>query len=416
MTLEKTSYSMPSLPWYEDLPASAAVRAGDLVFIAGQTGLDASGEQTGRGDAGAQARTAFERIRELLELAGGGMDDIVDLMSFHHDVREIDAVFEAARDFFAGDYPAWTPVGMLGCTVPTSSFRSGRSPTSARDRRSATRRIRSSGGETSRSRRAARRGVCLRLRASGRRRGRQSDDPGRPRCPGSLRAQPHRGDRPPLRRLTRRCHRPSLVPPGRARMVPAGDVQEAAFADIPLAEAPAWTAIGVPGLYRLGMLASWRAIADLSPGKRVAMTPASIWWKIFPISGGTKKEAARWLRSRARWPPTATGSSQRRATLPVRRGTRSTASARCSRCSAPRWRTSSRSPRSTRIRAPGRSSWTSAATTSTLPVGPPGPRGHHRPLERGLPARDLRARRRLRPRSGPPAILGASGRVNCIRT
>ncbi len=46
------------------------------------------------------------------------MDDVVDLMSFHHDVREIDAVFEAARDYFAGDYPAWTPVGMLGSHRP----------------------------------------------------------------------------------------------------------------------------------------------------------------------------------------------------------------------------------------------------------------------------------------------------------
>ena len=87
-------------------------------------------------------------------------------------------------------------------------------------------------------------------------------------------------------------------------MVPAGDVQAATFADIPLTEAPAWTAIGVPGLYRLGMLASWRAIADLSPGKRVAMTPASIWWKIFPISGGTKKAGGGWSGSPARSPRT----------------------------------------------------------------------------------------------------------------
>jgi enamine deaminase RidA (YjgF/YER057c/UK114 family) len=291
MTLEKTSYSMPSLPWYEDLPASAAVRAGDLVFIAGQTGLDASGEQTGRGDAGAQARTAFERIQELLELAGGSMDDVVDLMSFHHDVREIDAVFDAARDYFAGDYPAWTPVGMLGShradilvsIRAIAHLGEGSKACYTPDTLKWWRDLPISAG--------CKKGEYVFVSGQV-----AADADGNLTTPADHAAQARfalnrieeivghfGGSRDDVIDLL------SFHQDARG-MVPAGDVQEAAFADIPLAEAPAWTAIGVPGLYRLGMLASWRAIADLSPGKRVAMTPASIWWKIFPISGGTKKE------------------------------------------------------------------------------------------------------------------------------
>ena len=72
-------------------------------------------------------------------------------------------------------------------------------------------------------------------------------------------------------------------------MVPSADVQREYFEHIDRAEVPAWTAIGVTGFYKLGMLSSWRAIADLSGGLRIAKTPDSIWWKVDPISGGTRK-------------------------------------------------------------------------------------------------------------------------------
>jgi enamine deaminase RidA (YjgF/YER057c/UK114 family) len=230
----------------------------------------------------------------LLELAGGSMDDVVDLMSFHSDVREIDAVFDVAREHFSGDYPAWTPVGMLG------SYRS--------DILVSIRAIAHLGPEPK---------ECFTpdtLRwwrdlpvSAGCRKGDYvfvsgqvaADADGHLTTPADHAAQArfafnriheivaHFGGSPDDVIDLLSFHQDARG------MVPAGDVQAAMYADIPFAEAPAWTAIGVPGLYRLGMLASWRAIADLSPGKRVAMTPASIWWKIFPISGGTRKEGGR---------------------------------------------------------------------------------------------------------------------------
>jgi enamine deaminase RidA (YjgF/YER057c/UK114 family) len=287
----RESYAPENQRWYGELPASPAVRAGDLVFVAGQVGVDAAGETLSPGDARAQARVAFERIGELLELAGGGMDDIVDLMSFHHDVREIDAVFEVAREYIDGDYPAWTPVGMLGsyrsdllvsiraiahlgdgpkeCFTPDTLRWWRDLPVSAGCRK----------GEY----------VFVSGQVA-------ADADGLLTAPGDHAAQ--------ARFAFNRIHEIVGHFGGSADdvvdllsfhqdprgMVPAGDVQAATYSGIPFSEAPAWTAIGVPGLYQLGMLAAWRAIADLSPGKRVAMTPASIWWKIFPISGGTKKE------------------------------------------------------------------------------------------------------------------------------
>lgn len=48
--------------------------------------------------------------------------------------------------------------------------------------------------------------------------------------------------------------------------------------------------IGLPGLVRPGLLGTYRAIADLSPGERVSVTPDSIWWKgVLPVAGGSRK-------------------------------------------------------------------------------------------------------------------------------
>jgi enamine deaminase RidA (YjgF/YER057c/UK114 family) len=48
--------------------------------------------------------------------------------------------------------------------------------------------------------------------------------------------------------------------------------------------------LGVAGLVRPGVLGSYRAIADLSPGGRVSSTPDSIWWKgVLPVAGGARK-------------------------------------------------------------------------------------------------------------------------------
>ena len=48
--------------------------------------------------------------------------------------------------------------------------------------------------------------------------------------------------------------------------------------------------LGVPGLVRPGVLGVYGAIADLSPGERVSVTPDGIWWKgVLPVAGGARK-------------------------------------------------------------------------------------------------------------------------------
>jgi len=114
----RISYTPASHLWSQRLPASAAVRAGELLFIAGQVSCDVNLKPTHVGDVKAQARAAFAKIKTLVKDAGGSMADIVDIMSFHSDVRTMDAVFDVGRQTLKKDFPAWTALGMQGSYHP----------------------------------------------------------------------------------------------------------------------------------------------------------------------------------------------------------------------------------------------------------------------------------------------------------
>src|SRR4029079_6964452 len=89
---------------------SHAVRKGGTpLFISGQVAMDASGRPIHEGDAGAQARAAFEGLRNVVEEAGGSITDIVKLTIFTTDLAYRTAVGEARSAFFAaGEMPGST--------------------------------------------------------------------------------------------------------------------------------------------------------------------------------------------------------------------------------------------------------------------------------------------------------------------
>ena len=114
MADDRTHLTPASEAWMSGRPASAAVKAGDLVFLSGQASVTDDGRVTDAGDAEAQTRNAFARVRGVLEAAGAGMDDVLDVMTFHKDPRTMDAAFAVGREVFSEPYPAWTALGMVG--------------------------------------------------------------------------------------------------------------------------------------------------------------------------------------------------------------------------------------------------------------------------------------------------------------
>jgi enamine deaminase RidA (YjgF/YER057c/UK114 family) len=109
------AYTPESIFW-RWLPVSGGTKKadGNLLYVAGEVSMDRDGQIVNPGDFAAQARYAFNRIAEVLALAGGSMDNVVDLVSWHKDVRSIDTVLEVSREYFSGAPPAWSACGYPG--------------------------------------------------------------------------------------------------------------------------------------------------------------------------------------------------------------------------------------------------------------------------------------------------------------
>jgi 2-iminobutanoate/2-iminopropanoate deaminase len=86
-------------------PYSQAVRSGNLIFVAGQIGIDPGTGELVKGTE-AQARQAMENIKRVLEEAGASMDDIVRCDIHLVDLGEFKLVNEVYSGYFQAPYPA----------------------------------------------------------------------------------------------------------------------------------------------------------------------------------------------------------------------------------------------------------------------------------------------------------------------
>ena len=93
---------------------SQVVKAGDLLFVSGQGGIDqATGELAGPGFE-AQARQAFTNLATVLKVAGSAMEQVVKTTVFLADINEYAAMNTLYAEFFPNLPPARsTPVVAL---------------------------------------------------------------------------------------------------------------------------------------------------------------------------------------------------------------------------------------------------------------------------------------------------------------
>ena len=81
-------------------PSPMCIRAGNHVYITGQTGLTLEGELRHPYDAAAQTRLACENIKQLMEMAGGTMNDIVRYVLYTTDRAYRASVYPIFRSYF----------------------------------------------------------------------------------------------------------------------------------------------------------------------------------------------------------------------------------------------------------------------------------------------------------------------------
>ena len=102
---------------YDAYHFAPATRVGDMIWVSGQVGIDAE-MRPGVG-MGEQARLAFEGLKTVLEEAGAGLGDVVELVTFHTDLRGDMAAFREVKDqYFPDRYPSWTAVGTTQLALP----------------------------------------------------------------------------------------------------------------------------------------------------------------------------------------------------------------------------------------------------------------------------------------------------------
>lgn len=95
-----------------------AVRAGNRVFLRGQTGFDLDGGFHGIGDPAAQAEQAMKCVQTLLKEAGAELADICKITIYITDRAYREPVYRVIGRWLKGVYPVSTGLIVNGLAKP----------------------------------------------------------------------------------------------------------------------------------------------------------------------------------------------------------------------------------------------------------------------------------------------------------
>jgi 2-iminobutanoate/2-iminopropanoate deaminase len=93
-------------------PYSHAVQAGGLIFLSGQTPIDADTGALVEGDIGAQTARCLDNLAVVAAAAGASLADAVRCGIYVTDIETFKQVNEAYGAYFESDPPARTTIGV----------------------------------------------------------------------------------------------------------------------------------------------------------------------------------------------------------------------------------------------------------------------------------------------------------------
>ena len=97
---------------------SNCLKVGDAIYFSGLTSRDKDGTTILGKDGYEQAKVIFQKMKDLIEAAGGVMDDMATLTIFVTDMEKNTGVWKARQEFFSGDFPACALVEVKGLANP----------------------------------------------------------------------------------------------------------------------------------------------------------------------------------------------------------------------------------------------------------------------------------------------------------
>ncbi len=86
------------------------VKAGNLMFIAGQVALDGEGNVVGEGDMVLQVRQVLENMKTVLASEGADFSNVVKINIFTTDIDRFRNARDVRQEYFRGNPPASTLV------------------------------------------------------------------------------------------------------------------------------------------------------------------------------------------------------------------------------------------------------------------------------------------------------------------
>ena len=95
-------------------PYSQAIRVGDFLFCAGQTGLDPATMELVAGGVEAQARQVLTNLKHVIEAAGSGMDRVVKTTVFLTDMSNFAAMNAVYAEFSPKNPPVRSTIAVAG--------------------------------------------------------------------------------------------------------------------------------------------------------------------------------------------------------------------------------------------------------------------------------------------------------------
>ncbi len=91
-------------------PYSQAIQSGNLLFTAGQSGLDPQTNDLVSGGIQAETRQALTNIQHILEEVGLSLNNVVKTTIYLRDMNDFPMMNKIYAEFFTENYPARTTI------------------------------------------------------------------------------------------------------------------------------------------------------------------------------------------------------------------------------------------------------------------------------------------------------------------
>lgn len=101
---------------FERFRYAPGVLVDDTLYIAGQVGRNEKLEVVQGTEA--QFVQAFENVAKVLRAAGASFDDVVEMVTYHVDMRDLALFMEVKNRYFTQRVPAWTGIGVTALAMP----------------------------------------------------------------------------------------------------------------------------------------------------------------------------------------------------------------------------------------------------------------------------------------------------------